>query len=327
MNDKGDTIAGGEPRIVVDKTPPRRGWLRRRRNRRITVSQASVGLWLAELCAALARRLVVVGKVLAVLVFLALSGLAGRQVIRQVVASPRFAVREIRVAPTTHVSAEEIQSLSSVMPGDPLLAVDTDAVAVKLATHPWVASARVRRELPAALAIEVTEREAVASVLLGALYLVDANGRPFKRATFEEADGLPVITGVTRDQYAAFRVPSEAVFREALGFLSVYEEPPAEGAAPRPRLSEIHVDPRAGFTAILFEGGGEIRLGRGHWREKLARFDRIVAGLGESGGAALRVVHLDGPVRDRVTLRLAEAAERPTATGAAHPKRRGPAID
>ena len=52
-----------------------------------------------------------------------------------------------------------------------------------LAAHPWIASARVRRELPSALAIEVTERRAVASALLGALYLLDAGGRPFKRAT------------------------------------------------------------------------------------------------------------------------------------------------
>ncbi len=303
-----------EPRIVVDRTPPRRGWMRRRRNRRITVSRASVAGWLADLLSALGKRLVVLGKVVAVLAFLAVSGLAGREVIRQVVASPRFAVREIRVAPTAHVSMEDIQALSGVAPGDRLLAIDPDAVAAQLTTHPWIASARVRRELPSALAIEVTEREAVATALLGALYLLDTNGRPFKRATFEEADGLPVITGVTRDQYSALRSPSEAVFREAIGFLSIYEEPPAETSGsvpPRPRLSEVHVDPRAGFTAILFDGGGEIRLGRGRWRDKLARLDRILAGLGERGAAALRVVHLDGPVRDRITVRLAEVTERP----------------
>jgi len=38
---------------------------------------------------------------------------------------------------------------------------------------------------------------------MGALYLLDESGRPFKRATFEEADGLPVITGVTREQLNA----------------------------------------------------------------------------------------------------------------------------
>jgi cell division protein FtsQ len=291
-------------RIVVDRSPPRRGLFGRKSNRRITVARLSVAAWVAVQLAALGRRLVFLGKVLAVLVFVALSGLAGRQIVRQVVASPRFAVREIRIQPTRHLPAEEIRALAAVAPGDRLLAVDTDAVAARLAAHPWIASARVRRDLPSVLLIDVTERQAVASALLGALYLLDEDGRPFKRATFEEADGLPVITGVTRDQYAALRPASEAAFREALALLRVYLGPDDAPAA-RPKLSEVHVDPRNGFSLLLLEGGGEIRLGRGDWTEKLARFDRILGGLGPRGPAGIEVVYLDGPAADRVTVRLA----------------------
>src|SRR6185295_5914527 len=131
---------------------------------------------------------------------------------------------------------------------------------------------------PSVLAIEVTEREAIASALMGALYLLDESGRPFKRATFEEADGLPVITGVTREQYVALRSTSEAVFREALALFVAY----ADGAAgaPRPKLSEIHVDPRTGFSLVLLDGAGEIRLGRGAAEEKLTRLDQILAATG-----------------------------------------------
>ena len=64
----------------------------------------------------------------------------------------------------------------------------------------------------------------MASALLGALYLVDGTGHPFKRATFAEADGLPVITGVTRDQYASVRGTSEAVFRQALALYAAYND-------------------------------------------------------------------------------------------------------
>jgi cell division septal protein FtsQ len=75
------------------------------------------------------------------------------------------------------VTADEVRELAGVEPADQLLAVDADAVARQLASHPWIASARVRRELPSVLAIEISERHAVASALLGALYLLDANGR------------------------------------------------------------------------------------------------------------------------------------------------------
>jgi cell division septal protein FtsQ len=153
--------------------------------------------------------------------------------------------------------------------------------------------------LPSVLAIDVTERQAAACALMGALYLLDDAGRPFKRATFEEADGLPVITGVTREQYAALRPASEAVFREALALLEAY------GAGKRPKLSEVHVDPRSGFSLVLLDGAGEIRLGRGGTDEKLARLDEILAGVGPRGPAALATVYLDGAQVDRVTVRLA----------------------
>jgi len=282
--------------VVVDRTPPQRGWFRRRRNRRVQFASASVAVAVAGGLRALGSRLVVLGKALLVVAGVALSVLAGRQLVRHVIASPRFAVQEIRVAATTHVPADEIQALAGVEIGDRLLTVDPDRVAAQLATHPWIASARVRRELPSVLSIEVTERRAVASVLLGALYLIDESGRPFKRATFEEADGLPVITGVTREEYAGLRTASEAVFREALALLSAYGD--------RPKLSEIHVDPRAGFSLMLLDGAGEVRLGRGGTDEKLARLDSILKALVPRGPSALATVYLDAAQADRVTVRL-----------------------
>ena len=296
-----------EPRgVVVDRTPPSRGWFRRRRNRRVPFSRPSVPVLLAGGAGWLGRKLVVAGKVLVVMGVVALSVLAGRQVVRHVIASPRFAVKEIRVAATTHVPADEIEELAGVAIGDRLLTVDPDRVAAKLTTHPWIAAARVRRELPSALSIEVTERRAVGSALMGALYLLDENGRPFKRADFDEADGLPVITGVTREQYAALRGASEAVFREALALLASY----GEGAG-RPKLSEIHVDPRAGFSLVLLDGAGEVRLGRGGAEEKLARFDQILVAAGPRGASGLSVVYLDGAQVDRVTVRLAAGGPEP----------------
>jgi cell division protein FtsQ len=292
-----------EARIVVDLgTGQRRGWFRRRGNRRLTFTRPSLLDWLGGALRVLGAKLVIVGKVLAVLGSIAGAVVGGRQVVRHVIASPRFAVRELRIAPTTHVTGDEIRSLLGVRIGDPLLAVDPDAVAAALTRHPWIASARVRRDLPATLAVEVVERRANASALIGALYLLDEGGRPFKRATPEEADGLPVVTGVTREQYAAMRATSEAVFRDGLALLKAY----ATDHPARPKLSEIHVDPRSGFSLVLLDGGGEIRLGRGDFPDKLARLDRIVAALGGRGPAALRTIYLDGPLADRVTVRLAE---------------------
>jgi cell division protein FtsQ len=314
-----------DPRDDADRAPrvtmpsPRRGWFRRRRNQRVVIARPSFLVLVAEALRAgargLADRFIFLGKVLATLACLAAALFGGRQLVRHVVSSPRFALRDVRADATLHVSRDEILALAGAEPGDRLLAIDTDAVAARVATHPWVASVRVRRQLPSALAIDVVERRAVASVLLGTLYLIDESGRPFKRATLDEADGLPVITGVARDQYTLAHAASEAAFREALGLLALYRADDelaaarrASGAAAsRPALSEIHIDPRAGYSLVLYDGGGEILLGRDEWSSKLARLDEILAALGPRGPAALRAVHLEGPSRDRIAVRLAPA--------------------
>ena len=299
--------ATGEPAdrgIVVEHPPVRRRFLRRRSNRRITVARPSITAWLGSGLRSVAKRLALLGKALVVVAFVAGAAWAGRQIVRHVIASPRFAVRDVQVGASTHVSSDEIRQLSGVQIGDRLLAVDPDAVATRVTMHPWILSARARRELPSTLVIEVTERRAVATALLGALYLLDGSGHPFKRAALAEADGLPVITGVTRDQYASVRGTSEAVFRQALALYTAY----SEGHPERPKLSEIHVDTRTGFSLILFEGSGEIRIGQGDFGAKLAQFDRIFAALGPRSPVALRTVYLDGPLSDRVAIRMAETA-------------------
>ena len=90
---------------------------------------------------------------------------------------------------------------------------------------------------------------------------------------------------------------AEPIFRQA-------DAKDAPAGAPRPKLSEIHVDPRTGFSLVLLDGAGEIRLGRGATDEKLARLDQIMAAAGPRGPAALATVYLDGALADRVTVRL-----------------------
>lgn len=307
------TTSGGSDGPPPRPERPRRGLFRRRpSNRRVRVVPRSLARGIEGVARALGRRLVVAGKALAVVASLAGAAWGGQRVVRHVIASPRFAVREVRVGATAHVAEDEVIALAGVSPGDRLLAVDTDAVAARVAAHPWVASARVRRMLPSTLVIDVTERQAVASALLGTLYLVDSGGHPFKCATMAEADGLPVITGVRREQYTAYREATEAAFREALGLLTEYgrgagRDESSARAYRRPPLSEVHIDPRYGFSLVLFEGGGEIRLGRGEWAHKLARLDDILATLNRRGLATLRTIYLDGAggaAADRVAVKV-----------------------
>jgi cell division protein FtsQ len=281
---------------VPDYHEYRRGWFgRRRRNRRAVVQRRSLLLMLWAALARVGRGAWVVarvlGKAIAVLAVLAGAGWGGRWAVLTIVDSPRFQLKQIDIAPAQHVRREELLALAGVALGDRLLSIDTDAVAARLAAHPWVAAARVKRHLPSVLHIELVERRPAAVASLGGLYLVDENGRPFKRARMDEAEGLPVLTGIVRESYAKLPEASAAAFREALAVIDDYRQRPG-----RPALSEVSIDPRFGFSLILLEGGAEIRLGRGQYSKKLAQFDRILEAVDKEhlgGLSAVQVVNLD----------------------------------
>jgi cell division protein FtsQ len=303
------------------------GW--GRENRRVGAHRRSIAAGLRDAARTVGRWLWLIARTVAAVGALGGAVYAGRLALVHVVASPRFAVRAVRVSPAQplHVSREALVRSAGVVMGDRLLALDTDAMAERIAAHAWIAAARVRRELPSTVVIEVTERQAAALAVIGGLYLVDALGHPFKRATLEESEGLVVLTGISRGAYALVPEASQAVLREALEVLNLYQHPDGLASAKnskgggrgRPALSEIHVDARTGYSLILYDGGGKVRLGRGDIAEKLARFDAIWADLarGPSDGLrALRVLHLDGPASDRVPIRFSAASsQEPAAAG------------
>jgi cell division protein FtsQ len=293
--------------VALDVESPRSGILRRkRRNRRVAIQHMSLTNAVAGAGARIGRASLRVGRVVGKLVLLlaVVAGIfwGGRLGLRHVVDSPRFQIRAIELSPTPHLAQAEILRLAAVATGDKLLGVDTDAVAARIAIHPWVASVRASRRLPSSLVIEVSERHAVAVAALSGLYLIDESGRPFKRATMDEADGLPVLTGIDRSRYAQLRDASEAAFREALVVLRQYREHPG-----RPTVGEISIDPGFGFSLLLLEGGAEIRLGQGNYSKKLAQLDQILEAVlaKEMGGlSALRIVHLDLPESGRIPVLL-----------------------
>jgi cell division protein FtsQ len=72
--------------------------------------------------------------------------------------TPLMSARNLVVAGTGVVTREEILDAAQVQPGTPLLQINTDHVADRVAAIRRVASARVQREYPSTLRITVVER-------------------------------------------------------------------------------------------------------------------------------------------------------------------------
>lgn len=72
--------------------------------------------------------------------------------------TPIMSARNIVVTGLSVVTQDEVTTAAAVKPGTPLLQVDTDAVAERVAAIRRVASARVQREYPSTLRVTVIER-------------------------------------------------------------------------------------------------------------------------------------------------------------------------
>ena len=106
--------------------------------------------------------------------------------------TPAMSARSIVVVGTGLVTREEVVDVAAVRPGTPLLQVDTDAVANRVAGIRRVASARVQREYPSTVRITIVERiPVVVKDFPDGPHLFDRDGVDF--ATAAPPPGLAYI--------------------------------------------------------------------------------------------------------------------------------------
>lgn len=126
---------------------------------------------------------------------------------------PVFSVRGVQVVGTRTIPVESVTDRAAVVPGTPLLQVDTHAVARRVAGIPRVDQVTVKRDYPSGLRIELIERTALVVVEVdGAQHLVDGQGIDFGQG--EPPPGTPYLTvgdeargdlpGIVRDLATVF---------------------------------------------------------------------------------------------------------------------------
>ncbi|HMK74026.1 MAG TPA: FtsQ-type POTRA domain-containing protein, partial [Myxococcaceae bacterium] len=203
--------------------------------------------------------------------------------------SPRFALRSIQISGAQRSSEAELLALGGIQRGMNLWSLDADEAARGMAGHPWVRSVSVRRALPDSLEIRVEEHQAAALAVLGQLYVVDAEGVPFKRVAGTDALDLPLITGIGREEAARSPDESAARLRVALQLIAAWDR-----AVQRPALSEVHLE-EAGYRLVDADGQ-VVALAAGLPDAALARLIRVRAELRQRGLSA-STIHLENRVR------------------------------
>jgi cell division protein FtsQ len=110
--------------------------------------------------------------------------------------TPIMSVRDTQITGLNTVTQDEVEQAAAVAPDTPLLQIDTDAVADRVATIRRVASARVQREYPSTLRITIVERvPVVVKDYPDGSHLFDRDGVDF--ATAPPPPGLPYLDADT----------------------------------------------------------------------------------------------------------------------------------
>ncbi len=108
--------------------------------------------------------------------------------------TPAMSARNIVITGTGSVTREEVLDAARVRPGTPLLQINTNQVADRVAAIRRVASARVQRQYPSALRITIVERvPLVVKDFSDGPHLFDRDGVDF--ATAPPPPALPYIDG------------------------------------------------------------------------------------------------------------------------------------
>jgi cell division protein FtsQ len=208
--------------------------------------------------------------------------------------TPLFALRDVRFTGLSHAAEADLLSRSGLRVGANLMAIDLAAASRAIEEHPWVVSARLSRSLPGTVTAEVVEHRAAAQVQLGGLYLLDDEGRVFKRAGPEDGIDLPLVTGLSRDAWLRDRGAAQLRLYSALRLLEAWRAEGLSGTA----LEEVRLEEDGGFTAFAREAAGlqEIRVGATDLPLQLHRLAQLRAALARRGEHAARI-DLDSQAR------------------------------
>ena len=218
-----------------------------------------------------ARRLAFASVGVAGVAIIAVVHLYGPGVLAAVADHPYFAVSEIVVTPTHHVRGGALLESVNLRPGQSLWRIDPEDLAARLEAQPWIRRARVRREFPRRLVVDVAELVPVAILFLDQLYYVDSTGVAFVKVGEREPLDLPFVTGVEAAIVGDERPFARHAIRQALRVLDLMQ------AAGLPfRVSEVHIEREQGISVFPIEPRVALTFGWSGFKTKLTRLERVL---------------------------------------------------
>ncbi len=219
-----------------------------------------------------------ISRSMVVFLFLAvLAGAAAWSGWRMLARSEIFRLTGVTVQGNRVVRTGAILDAAGLEQGMSLLTLDTDLAGRRIRANPWIRSARVERQWPSTVLVQVQEYRPLAILRHGGgLFYVDRHGEIFARVRPGQDMDYPVLSS-DFEVPAKGRIAEDTPLREALGLLLLATR--GKPIVPVQAISEIHVSRDRGLVLYLVDRPFPIYFGRERIRKKYYRLVRILERL------------------------------------------------
>ena len=205
-----------------------------------------------------------------------------------------FKASHVKIEGGQRLNDKQIIAVAQVKQGDNILAANLTMIRKRLLSHPWIAEAEVRREIPVGLHIRVYEHIPLAIVELDRKYLLNKKGQIFKEWTAADPANLPLVRGLELsdigrvDQSAATGIRQPAGALENLQSQASINKPfeavmqvllmgkQARSMLSNRQIKHILVDREIGITLKVFKQMKTVVLGYHNYPIKLRMFKNIL---------------------------------------------------
>ncbi len=198
--------------------------------------------------------------------------------------TPLLPIEAVQVEGAQRLSADSLRRRAGIAANDNILGVNLGKARRRLQAHPWIADAKVIREIPDRIVIRVREHGCRAVLrIVEREFLISAEHVVFKERQNGECADVPVISGI---DYADLGLADAAPGKSLAAALAVLD--PRKSAVRmgnQARIEEIRADPNLGLTLFVTVPGAKpayrtIILGFTDWRQKTRKLAAIQSYLG-----------------------------------------------
>ena len=193
-----------------------------------------------------------------------------------------FKAIDLTVEGANKLSYKQTIKQAQINEGMNIFSINLSTIRKNLLTHPWIAEAEVRRELPNVINIKIYEHKPLAILDLGRKFLINNHGEIFKEKTASDSDNLPVITGLEFSDINVSAKSGSIYFNAVMDVLRLGQK--SESIIPNRLIKKIQVDREIGITLYAFDGEKSIKLGYNNFSGKYNRLRNVLYYINKQHG-------------------------------------------